>query len=302
MSNTAQQSFQQPTQQPMQVTPHQAFLGEGPIWDEKRGVLLWFAITENTLFATRPNGEGAGNWTFDGNASAAAFVSDDILLVATETELLTLDLTTDKREHIVRLEANNKITRSNDGRCDRTGGFWIGTMGKNAEHAAGAIYRFHKGELRQLFDKISIPNSICFSPDGNTAYYCDTAENIIYAVALDAEGWPNGEPEVFVDHSSADFGCDGSIVDANGYLWNARWGASEVARYAPDGTLEQTIKFPVPHCSCPALGGSDFSTLFVTTARQNMDETALAKHPTSGSLFSVKTGFKGLAEPRVLLG
>ena len=119
----------------------------------------------------------------DGSAS-------DELLIASESQLLRFHLGDHSQSKICDLEADNPITRSNDGRCDPQGGFWIGTMGKKAEAKAGAIYRYYRGDLVQLFSEITIPNAICFAPDGQTAYFTDTPLRQILAVDLDAEGWP----------------------------------------------------------------------------------------------------------------
>jgi sugar lactone lactonase YvrE len=286
----------------VKLTNEQVSLGEGPFWHDELEALFWFAITDNTLFAHKLDGTLLGKWAFEGNASAAAIISRDELLVATETQLLKLNIDSDEREHLVDLEVDNLVTRSNDGRCDRQGGFWIGTMGKNAEAKAGSIYRYYKGELRKLVGEITISNAICFAPDGRTAYYTDTVEGIIFALPLDEEGWPEGQKRVFADFSKEDFGSDGAIVDAEGYVWNARWGAHEVARHAPDGSVDKVVKFPVPNCSCPAFGGADLSTLFVTTAREGLSDEELSDAPGSGDVFMVETEFKGLPEERFLLG
>ncbi|MEL6588225.1 MAG: SMP-30/gluconolactonase/LRE family protein, partial [Pseudomonadota bacterium] len=118
-------------------------LGEGPLWHPTRQELFWFDIIGKTLHSK------AQSWTFDEHVSAAGWVDDTTLLVASETALFRFDLTTGDRTDICALEADNPVTRSNDGRADPQGGFWIGTMGKEAEPKAGAIYRFYKGELRK---------------------------------------------------------------------------------------------------------------------------------------------------------
>ncbi len=114
------------------------------------------------------------------------------LLIASESSLFRFNLVTGEQWTLAALEAEKPDTRSNDGRADPQGGFWIGTMGKKAEPGMGAIWRFYRGELRKLFPGISIPNSICFTPDGRTAHFSDSAQRKVMRVALDAEGWPVG--------------------------------------------------------------------------------------------------------------
>jgi len=195
------------------------------------------------------------------------------------------------------LEADNSSTRSNDGRADPKGGFWIGTMSKAAERRAGAIYRFYKGALEPLYRGISIPNAICFSPDGERAYFADTPTRRIMVQALDAEGWPDGSAEVFADLTADCLNPDGAVTDADGFLWNAQWGAGRVARYAPDGAFDRAVAVGGRHASCPAFGGPDLATLFVTTAREGMRAPGAAE----GRTYKVDVGVAGRPEPRVIL-
>lgn len=267
-------------------------LGEGPLWHPLRQELFWFDILNRTLHST------ARSWTFDVYVSAAGWIGGDELLVASETGLFRFDLPTATRTPVV--EAGTPQTRSNDGRADRQGGFWFGTMGKKAEKGAGAIWRWYRGELRQLFKDISIPNSICFTPNGSAAHFSDTAEGKVLKVALDAQGWPVGEPRVWLDLGRAGLNPDGAVIDAEGRFWNAQWGAGRVAAYAPDGAFLQAVETPgALQSSCPAFGGPDLSTLYVTTALEHMNPEARAKHPASGQVFAFPGIARGLSEPQV---
>ena len=269
-------------------------LGEGPLWHPERKQLIWFDILGMRLFFKGETGD-IGGWQFDEYVSAAGWVDQETLLMASATGLWRVNIDTGARKCIARLEADDPTTRSNDGRADPFGGFWIGTMGIEAEPHAGAIYRYYRGELRQLFDRITISNSICFSPDAMTAFFTDTFSRRIHKVALDADGWPAEEPEVFVDLRKDALNPDGSVVDAAGNLWNAQWGASRVACYAPDGTLLTWVNVPASQASCPAFGGADGSTLFVTTAADGVDE------PQAGMTFVAEMDVQGQFEHRVIL-
>lgn len=271
-------------------------LGEGPLWHPGRHSLFWFDILNCCLYERPLNGDRVRR-EFDLMCSAAGILDDNRLLIASETALSVLDLTTGALDCVTPLEADNPETRSNDGRADPCGGFWIGTMGKQAQPGAGAIWRYHRGQLRRLFANITISNSICFAPDGRTAYFADTAEAVIRSVALDDEGWPADLPRVFADLSGTGLNPDGAVVDAQGCLWSAQWGAGRVARYGPDGRFLDAVALPARQVSCPAFGGRDLSTLFVTSAREGMDRPA----PEDGCCFAVPTAFRGQAEHRVIL-
>ena len=270
-------------------------LGEGPLWHPERGELLWFDILARKLHAR------GRHWSFDTYPSAAGWVDHDTLLVATARDFRLLTLSTGAQQHVAPLEADNPLTRSNDGRTDPWGGFWIGTMGIREQTPIGAIYRFHKGELRKLYPGIAIPNSICFSPDGTTAYFSDTATQTIMRQRLDRHGWPKGDPDLHVDLRGTDLWPDGSVVDAAGRLWNAQWGASRVAVYGPDGAEVGAHSFPASQTTCPAFGDEDLSTLYVTSAAAGLSQAHLADHPASGQTFVLPTGTRGQKEHRAIL-
>lgn len=271
-------------------------LGEGALWHPERGRFFWFDILGRRLLSQDDHG-GPLEWTFPEMASAAGWIDRDRLLVATETSLSVLDLRNGDLDRVADLEADDHVTRSNDGRADRQGGFWIGTMGKGAEPGAGAIHRFHRGRIRTLVDTITIPNSICFSPDGRTVHYSDTACGIVWRQSLDDDGWPIGERQVWLDLSAAGWSPDGAVINADGGFCCAIWGKGAVVRFDPEG--RQTHRWDVGgrHSSCPSLGGPGLSQLLVTTARDGID------HPddAQGKTWLLDTGLTGLPEPRVIL-
>lgn len=269
-------------------------LGEGALWHPVRGQLFWVDILGKRLFTRTEVGERY--WDFEDYVSAAAWVDEDTLLLASSTGLWRFTLHTGTRQKICDLEANNPATRSNDGRADPWGGFWIGTMGIKVEPNAGAIYRWYRGELRKVVGFVTISNAICFSPDRNFVYYCDTKEGQIMRQSLAAEdGWPDGLPEVFIDASNEIFGCDGAVIDADGCLWNAQWGAARVAKYSPQGVLIETHAVPATQPSCPAFGGANLDQVFVTTAAQGLEDEA------DGRTYVLDPGCRGQAEHQVIL-
>ncbi len=275
-------------------------LGEGPLWHPELEQLFWFDILGHKLL-TR-DATGPKDWQFDQMFSAAGWVDGDRLLVASETALWVMDLTSGALDKVTALEGDNPVTRSNDGRTDPWGGFWVGTMGKQAEAGQGAIWRYYRGELRQMFPGITIANAISFPPDRRHAYFADTAKGTVWRVGLDAlHGWPKGAPEVFLDLRSAGLSPDGAVCDAAGNLWLALWGASRVACYGPDGAFLRAITVGGRNASCPAFGGPDYSTLFVTTASVDLAPEVLASEPQNGCVFAANADTRGLPEPRVIL-
>ena len=264
-------------------------LGEGPLWHPERGQFFWFDILGKRLHTK------GQHWQFDEHVSAAGWVDHDTFLIASETQLFRFNIETGAQEKVIDLEADVPETRSNDGRADPQGGFWIGTMGKGAEPYAGTIYRFFKGELREIVGHVTISNSICFSVDGSTAFYTDTDTQLIMALPLDEHGWPKGEAYVHLDLTGTPYRPDGAVIDAQGNLWSAQWGVGRVAGYAPDGTFLEAFDMPAVQSSCPAFGGSDLKTLFCTSAA--VGQTG-GDH---GKTFAIKTKYTGQQEHRVIL-
>lgn len=275
-------------------------LGEGPLWHPERRQLFWFDILGRRLHSQEDG--RTRTWGFEEMVSAAGWIDRTHLLIASETALFRFDLETGAREDLCALEADDLATRSNDGRADPWGGFWIGTMGKGAEPAAGSVYRYYRADLRCLHPGLTIPNAICFSPDRAFAYLADTATQTIQRQPLDpATGWPSGPATAWLDLSGEGLNPDGAVVAADGTLWCAQWGAARVAAYSPEGRFLDAVGFPAAHTSCPAFGGPDLSTLYCTSARQGLSADALAAEPRNGMTFAAPTRTTGQAEPRVIL-
>ena len=275
-------------------------LGEGPLWHPGRDQLFWFDIDQRQLHTRE--GDAHRTIQFDEQVSAAGWIDEARLLVASETRLMAVDVDSGGREDVCPLEADDPATRSNDGRADPWGGFWIGTMGKSAEPGAGAIYRWYLGELRRLHASITISNAICFSPDKRFAYFTDTPTGIVQRQPLDpGDGWPAGEAEPWLDLRDEGWNPDGAMTDAEGNFWNAQWGGWRVACYAPDGRFVRAVTCGASNVTCPAFGGPDLTTLFCTSALSGVSEQNLAQGTAHGATFAAAGAGIGRPEPRVIL-
>ncbi|SNY94235.1 Sugar lactone lactonase YvrE [Cohaesibacter sp. ES.047] len=274
-------------------------LGEGPLWHPLRHQLFWFDIIGKKLLSRQ--GDKPQSWSFDEQVSAAGWVDRDRLVIASETALLLFNLETGETSRLCHLEADDPSTRSNDGRADPLGGFWIGTMSKSEKKPDGSVYRWYKGELRQLYTGILVTNATCFAPGGRVAYFTDTPTKLVKRVALDADGWPSGEPEVFLDLREANLYADGAVVDALGNVWIAFWGGYKVAAFRPDGSLMREISVPAKQVTCPAFGGKDLKTLFATSAATNISEDLMAQEPHNGCVFSLALDIEGQPDNQVFV-
>jgi len=276
-------------------------LGEGPSYDVATDTAWWFDIVERRLFEMRL---GTGRTTIHSlgvMGSALARIDANSHLLVADDGLYVRNVEDGRMVLYRPLEADNAATRSNDARVHPSGTFWIGTMGRQAEKGRGAIYALHCGELSRLYENITIPNAICFSPDGTTGYFADTRENVLFRVDLDAAtGLPRGAPVALITRRGRG-GIDGAVVDADGLIWNARWGGGCIDVYSPQGEHLRSLRVPAQQASCPAFIGQELSRLLVTSAWQGMEDDAKRADPDHGRTFALDVAARGRREPDVKL-
>ncbi|MCW4153121.1 SMP-30/gluconolactonase/LRE family protein [Vreelandella janggokensis] len=276
-------------------------LGEGPQWDAGSGRLYWCDILGKCLhWQSLENGEH-GHYPLEQRVSLATPLNDGRLMLVGEHSLSLLNPATQRLEHFADFEADNPVTRSNDARVDRHGSLWLSTMGKTAEPEAGSLYRLHRGELTRLRSGLTIPNAICFSPMGDAAYFTDTATGIVMRWALDSQGWPVGEPVAWADFTALEGNPDGAVIDSEGCLWLALWGAGKVVRLDTAGQVIDEVHVPVSQPSCPAFAGPGLETLYITTAQEGFSDAQRREEPLAGGLFKANVGVHGLADPLLTL-
>ena len=281
--------------------------GEGVLWCERRQALFWVDISAKQIWRYDPASAQRRQWTVPDRPGCLGLLDDGRLLVALAKSIGVVDPDAPAGplsvQPLVTLETDNPHTRSNDGRADRHGNFVFGTMDENEHKAArGAFYQFSlRHGLRRLsgLGGVSIPNSICFSHDGRTLYYCDSVQPRILCCDYDPERAETGQSRLFavLDHDGAE--PDGSIIDADGYLWNAQWRARRVVRYRPDGRPDRTIILPVKHPTCCAFGGTALDRLYITSSRQDHSAAELLASNEAGHLFQCLPNTNGMAESRI---
>ena len=277
-------------------------LGEGPAYDAASDTAWWFDILERRLFEARLSTGAIAIHRLPVMASALAYVDDARQLMAAEDGLYLRATASGALQRLIAIGPDNATTRSNDSRSHPSGTYWTGIMGRKAEVGAGSIYALHRGELKRLFTDLTIPNAICFSPDGATGYFADTRENVLCRVPLEpATGLPSGEPSALYRHDGKG-GLDGAVTDADGVIWCARWGGGCIDAYSPDGAHIRCVATPALQTSCPVFVGPGYTRLLVTSAYEHMDAAARAADPEHGRTFLLDLGVRGRPEPRVLLG
>jgi sugar lactone lactonase YvrE len=255
-------------------------LGECPIWDERAGMLWWVDIHGRAV--KRYDGESLRVLPMPDKPGSIALRREGGLLVALRTAVFLLG--TEEPQLLVKPADHGDALRFNDGRCDRAGRFWVGTLAEPDFPALGVLYRIERdGSCRSFRASIQVPNSLAWSPDGRTMYFADSPRHKIWAFDYDAERGEFSRERIFAEPTPGF--PDGSCIDAEGCLWNAEWGASRVVRYTPAGKIDRVLEVPAEKPTCCCFGGSQLDTLYITSAN-------------GAGVFATTPGVKGLAESR----
>jgi sugar lactone lactonase YvrE len=189
--------------------------------------------------------------------------------------------------------------RYNDGRCDRLGRFWVGTLHEERRAGSAALYRLDPdGRCTEMIGGITVSNGIAWSPDNRTMYFADSWAQTIFRFNFDLDSGTLHNQRIFAKLTEGSGVPDGATVDAEGFLWSANFDGACITRYAPDGSVDRVIRMPVPRPTSCAFGGDDLSILYVTSASLGLTDQQRIEAPLSGGLFAVDAGVKGLPEPR----
>lgn len=274
-------------------------LGEGVQWNHMDGCFYWTDIHGKKFYRYEFASKELRAIDVPERLCCFAFAKNDSrLLAAFESGFAWFDVNNGAIEWIAKPEAHIKGNRSNDGRCDRQGRFWMGSVveDRNHESQSAGLYCLEKDfSVSQHFSGLMISNALCWSPDSRKLYHADSPTHSIRVYDFDAETGELSNPEIFA-HTSLDVEPDGACVDAEGYVWNAQWGGSQVVRYATDGSKNLVLDLPVTQPTCVAFGGPELNLLAVTSARFGLKEGELENQPQAGSLFIFATPFTGLTE------
>lgn len=275
-------------------------LGECPIWDDRTETLFWVDINQAALHRYNP-----ATHRHDIIALSARIGSFSLcqtgpqLLAAGETGYNWLNPINGELKPIFDPEADLPDNRFNDGRCDRKGRFWAGTMCDPRREPVGSLYRLDSDlKCHRIRSQLTVPNSIAWSPNNQIMYFTDTPTRRILAFDYDLESGTIKGERLFADLSARPGRPDGSAMDADGCLWNASYGGNRVIRLRPDGHIDREITVPARNVTCCAFGGRDLDILYITTARQNLSITDLQHQSLAGGLFAVRPGVSGLPEAR----
>lgn len=271
-----------------------AVLGEGPVWVEREAALYWVDIKAPLIWRLDYESQYFEHWTPPFRICSIAPREEGGFVAGTERGFALIDLAANRYEIVARPEIERPRNRFNDGKIDRAGRFWAGTMDDAEREATGALYRLDP-DLRweRIDDGYGVANGPAFSPDGRRMYHSDSAARTIYLFDLDEAGRA-GNKRLFARFEAEDGYPDGMTVDAEGCLWVAFWDGWCVRRLAPDGERIGALPLPVQRPTSCAFGGPDLDRLFITSATVGLAENHLAMQPFAGGLFVALPGVRGV--------
>lgn len=272
-------------------------LGESPVWSAHDQLLYWVDIRAPALCRLDPAGV-VTRWPMPDLAGAVVLRESGGLIVGLRSSIYSFDPLSESLTLLLAVEEGHAENRINDTRCDRQGRIWFTTMWDFGLRRTGSLYRLDPDLVcERILNGLTVPNAVAFSPANDRVYIADTPIGTIDMLAIDPRTGEISPRTTCVAAGLAPGRPDGATVDCEGFIWNARYGGGSLARFAPDGRLDRIVPLPVKNPTACVFGGRDLDTLFVTTARQGLDETELDSQPMAGAVLAFKPGVKGLREP-----
>ena len=271
-------------------------LGEGVIWDHRLARLYWTDITNKLLYTATLDGKIDTFTCPEKLCSFGLCLDPQWLICAFASGFAFFNPTKQQIHWIVKPAVSLPNLRMNDGRVDRQGRFWAGSMVEApvTSHLAGALYRLDlNGSLHHQLADIEIANSLCWSPQGDKLYFADSPKRRIQVATFNPLTGDMGQLHTFANTEQGAY-PDGACIDSEGCLWSAQWGSSSVKRYSPEGELLLSLTLPCRQPSCVSFAGPDLQHLCITSATQGLKLSDI--NPQDGNFFIFNTPYKGLPE------
>lgn len=273
-----------------------AELGEGAIWNYKTKELYWIDIEGKSLNIYNPKTNINKVLETPSRVGTVVPKNNKEALVALEDGIYNIDLETGSTSMFLSMEEALKDRRLNDGKCDPSGRFWVGSMHFNQTKGEAKLFCItNEPKIETKIDSVTISNGIVWTADKKTMYYIDTPTSQIKAYDFNNETGAISNGRVAVEIPK-DLGFpDGMTIDEEDMVWVGMWNGNAVIRFNPKtGKVLQRIEVPAHNITSCAFGGDKLDTLYITSARVDMTEEELKKYPLSGSIFKVVPGVKGV--------
>jgi len=278
-----------------------AMLGEGPLWHPQEQKLYWLDCIKPELHQFDPNTKEKKGWLLPAKIGSIAPREAGGLVAAIGTGVAFINITNDgqvKVEPQVEVITKESRLRLNDGKCDRQGRFWFGTVAPDFSNPTGMLYRLDADKkVTEMVQGIKVSNGLGWSPDNKHMYYTDSLQHKIFRYDFDTTTGGISNQIVFANIPESEGVPDGLTVDAEGCVWSAQWNGWRVTRYRPDGSIDKVIKMPAQRPTSCMFGGKDLDILYVTSASQDVGEDHPLPGDLDGVLFAIRVGTKGFPEP-----
>jgi sugar lactone lactonase YvrE len=272
-------------------------LGESPVWSAAEAAVYWIDVAKPTLHRFDTRSGVHERWDTGKPVGSFVLRAKGGLLLAYRGGFAFLERAGGTPEWFAPAGLALGEDRLNDGKCDRQGRFWVGTMDRNRTQPIGKIYRLDSDlSLHAVGEDIIISNGPSWSPDERTFYFNDSPRRVTYRYDFDARTGVIRNRRPFVSFENMQGRPDGSTIDAEGGLWIAEVHGSRIDRFTPEGKLERWIDVPCERPTSLCFGGPRLETLFITSSTLGLSEETLAKQPLSGALFAVEPGVRGVPE------
>jgi sugar lactone lactonase YvrE len=294
-----------PTDIFFEVLPHPpSYLAEGPVWDETQQSLLWVDILNGKILEYKTQSNSVQETKFHEPIGAVALFPNGNLLAAMQNGLFNIVRGSTERTFLCHPESDVKTNRFNDGKCDPSGRFWIGSMAQDHQAGAGNLFTVYPNlDWKLQRSGVSISNGLAWSNDQKTMYYIDSPTRCVQAFKYDPETGIISEGRVAFSIPAEEGTPDGMTIDREGMLWIAHWDGWQVARWNPEtGDKLLGYKLPAAQITSCAFGGPELSDLYITSAREGLTESDIRAQPLAGSVFVIPNcGYTGWNTPRVKL-
>jgi sugar lactone lactonase YvrE len=277
-------------------------IGESPLYDERTGRLYFVDILNRLLYCREPGSDHLRTWDFDSEVCSLGLAASGRLVVALRDHVVLFDPVRGESWELCQIEADNPLTRLNDGRVGPDGAFWVGSMDDRADkEPIGALYRVDpSGRVERKVEGLTVSNGLAWTADGELMFHADSRGPWIDRWRFDRTTGETSERTRIAEPDVAAGRPDGGSCDVEGYYWSAGVSAGHLNRFAPNGRLAATYDVPVPAPTMPCFGGPGFRTLFVTSLREGRSAALLQRAPQSGALFSAAAPVAGFPSWRFL--
>jgi sugar lactone lactonase YvrE len=277
-----------------------ARVGEGPVWDDTSGTLVWVDIMSSAVHRYDPTADTDRMIDVGQPVGAAALRrGGQGLILALRDGFGLLDERSGQVDLVAPVEADVPSNRMNDGKCDPAGRFWAGTMGFEVKSGTAALYRLDADfQVSRMLSGVTLSNGLGWSPDGREMYYIDSTTQGVDVFDFEVADGSLGQRRRLISVPREEGLPDGMTVDAEGGLWVALHGSGTIRRYTPDGHVDRVIGVPPRMVTCCAFGGPDLGDLYITTMSLGLSDAARQAQPLAGALFRCRPGVRGLPPHR----